>query len=300
MDVNKICGIIVPIVTPFTPDERINQNELRRQVNRQIENGIHGIFCFGTNGEGYALNYDEKKLVLETVIDEVRGRVPVYAGTGCVTTRETLRESRMAQDVGADALSVITPSFAVASQDEIYEHYRTVAAAVDLPVILYNIPARTGNAISSATVARLTDIDNIVGAKDSSGNFQNLLAYLNVTKKRPDFKVLAGNDQLILWNLLAGGAGAIAGCANVFPHTIVRIYECFAAGNVEQARFFQDAIQDFRDTFKYGNPNTIIKAAVALSGYDVGPCRAPFNTIPEEGIAAIRNILVKCRENNID
>ena len=283
------------------PDESVNFDELRRQVNRQIDGGVHAIFCFGTNGEGYILNGEEKKQVLETVIDEVKGRVPVYAGTGCISTKETVAQCKMAADAGADVLSIITPSFAAASQDEIYEHYKTVAKAVDLPIVLYNIPARTGNAIAPATVAKLSKIENIVGAKDSSGNFTNILGYIDAgkAKENGDFAVLSGNDQLIIWNLLAGGTGGIAGCANVYPHTMASIYDLFMEGKIEEAKAMNASIASFRACFKYGNPNTIVKTAVALLGYEVGKCRAPFNQVPEAGIEAIKKVLAENAEKGM-
>ncbi len=287
----QLKGIIVPIITPMKEDETINEQELRNQVNRMIENGIHGIFPFGTNGEGYILNEKEKEQVLSIVIDEVKGRVPVYAGTGCISTRDTIRQSLMGKSLGADVLSVITPSFAAASQNELYEHYKTVAQAVDMPIVLYNIPARTGNALAPATVARLSKIDNIVGAKDSSGNFDNMLQYIELTRDRKDFSILSGNDSLILWNLLAGGTGGIAGCANVYPKNMAAIYDRFTAGDLDGARKAQDAIRSFRNCFKFGNPNTIVKTAVALLGYPVGKCRAPFNQVSAEGVEAIRKVL---------
>ena len=297
----EIKGVIVPIITPMHADESVNVEELRKQVNRQIENGVHAIFCFGTNGEGDILNGVEKKLVLETVIDECNGRVPVYAGTGCISTKETIEQSKMAQAAGADVLSIITPSFAAASQNEIYEHYKTVAAAVDMPVVLYNIPARTGNAIAPATVAKLAQIDNIVGAKDSSGNFVNILSYLDAAKakKNGKFSVLSGNDQLILWNLKAGGTGGIAGCANVYPHTLASIYNCYMAGDWDKAREYQDSIASFRACFKFGNPNTIVKTAVAMLGHDVGKCRAPFNQVPEDGIKELTRVLKENAEKGM-
>lgn len=287
----QLKGIVVPIITPMNEDETINEQELRSQVNRMIENGIHGIFPFGTNGEGYILDEKEKEQVLSIVIDEVKGRVPVYAGTGCISTRDTIRQSLMGKSLGADVLSIITPSFAAASQNELYEHYKTVAAAVDMPIVLYNIPARTGNALAPATVARLSKIDNIVGAKDSSGNFDNMLQYIEQTRDRKDFSILSGNDSLILWNLLAGGTGGIAGCANVYPKNMASIYDRFAAGHLDGARKAQDAIRSFRNCFKFGNPNTIVKTAVALLGYPVGKCRAPFNQVSAEGVEAIKKVL---------
>ena len=285
----EIKGIIPPIITPMNDDESINVAELRAQVNRQIEGGVHAIFCFGTNGEGYILNGKEKELVLRTVIEETNGRVPVYAGTGCISTKETIEQSKMAQSLGADVLSIITPSFAAASQNELYEHYKAVAEAVDMPIVLYNIPARTGNALAPATVAKLAQIDNIVGAKDSSGNFTNILAYIDAgkSKKNGTFSTLSGNDQLIIWNLLAGGTGGIAGCANVYPHVMASIYNLFMEGKIEEAKAANASIASFRACFKYGNPNTIVKTAVAMLGYNVGKCRAPFNQVPEEGIKAL-------------
>ena len=287
----KIKGIIPAIITPMHEDESINEQELRNQVNRQVEAGVHGIFPFGTNGEGYILSESEKRRVLEIVVEAVAGRVPVYAGTGCISTKDTIRQSLMAKEVGADILSIITPSFAQASQDEIYEHYKAVAEAVDLPIVLYNIPARTGNAIAPATVEKLARIENIVGVKDSSGNFDNMLQYIEVTRDIPGFAVLSGNDSLILWNLLAGGAGGVAGCANVYPKTMASIYNYFIAGNLDAARVAQDSIRSFRGCFRFGNPNTIVKTAVGLLGYPVGKCRAPFNQVPAQGIDALDKVL---------
>lgn len=287
----EIKGIIPPIITPMNEDESVNEQELRNQVNRQIEAGVHGLFPFGTNGEGYILSEAEKEKVLSIVIEETRGRVPVYAGTGCIGTKDTIRQSHMAKSLGADILSVITPSFAAASQNELYEHYKTVAEAVKMPIVLYNIPARTGNALAPATVAKLAKIDYIVGAKDSSGNFDNMLQYIEQTREVEGFAILSGNDSLILWNLLAGGAGGIAGCANVYPANMASIYDKFVAGDIEGARKAQDAIRSFRNCFRYGNPNTIVKTAVGLLGYPVGKCRAPFHQVPEEGIKAIKKVL---------
>ena len=295
---NTVRGIIPPIITPMHEDETVNYTELKNQIGRQIAGGVHGIFCFGTNGEGYILSMEEKEHVLETAIEAVNGRVPVYAGTGCVSTRETICFSQRAKAMGADILSIITPYFAAISQEELYEHYRAIAEAVDLPIIIYNIPARTGVNVAPDTIARLARIDNIVGAKDSSGNFDNMLQYIERTRGQ-GFHVLSGNDSLILWNLLAGGAGGIAGCANVYPETMVSIYERFVAGDLQGAREAQDSIRSFRDLFKYGNPNTVVKGAVALLGYPVGNCRSPFNKLSPKAIEALRAVLVENAKNGM-
>lgn len=296
---SMIKGIIAPIITPMFDDESINEKELRNQVNRLIDAGIHGLFPFGTNGEAYILNEQEKERILTIVIEETRERVPVYAGAGCIGTKDTIRMSLKAKELGADVLSLITPSFAQASQLELYTHYKIIAEEVNMPIVLYNIPARTGNSLMPDTVAKLADIDNIVGAKDSSGNFENMLQYIELTREK-QFSVLSGNDSLILWNLLAGGTGGIAGCANVFPHNMVNIYNSFASGQQEKAKEYQENIRSFRKCFKYGNPNTIIKVAVSLLGHPVGKCRSPFNQISEEGLDEIRKILAANKKLDID
>ena len=294
----EIKGIIPPILTPMDEEENVNDKELRNQVNRLIGAGVHGIFAFGTNGEGYALSESEKESILEVVIEETAGRVPVYAGSGCITTKDTIRMSQKAKSLGADVLSVITPWFAAASQNDLLEHYKEVAKAVDIPIVLYNIPARCGNALLPATVAKLAEIDNIVGAKDSSGSFDNMLQYIELTREK-DFAILSGNDSLIYWNLLAGGAGGIAGCANVFPKNMAGIYDAFISGDLKQAKTLQDNIRPFRNCFRFGNPNTIVKATVALLGYPVGRCRRPFDQISQEGQAALSQVLEEYRQKGI-
>ena len=295
MKTSEIKGIIPPILTPMNDDfeQTVNHTELRNQVERLLKGGVHGLFPVGTNGEAYILSMAEKEAVLETVIDQVRGRVPVYAGTGCISTAETVRMSKIAQKLGADALSVITPSFAAASQKELYDHYVTVARAVDLPIILYNIPPRTGNKLLPETVQKLCrDVDNIVGAKDSSGDIENLKAYIRLTRDLgKDVAILAGNDGAILTCLKEGGSGGIAGRANIWPNALASIYDRFVAGDLDGAQQAQDAIAALQTVFRFGNPNTIIKKAVALLGYPVGDCRAPFNYVPDEGVEALRQVL---------
>jgi len=295
--VKDIHGIITPVLTPMNADESVNFDELGHQVEKQIEAG-NGIFCFGTNGEGYILSEDEKIEIVRCTVAAAAGRTPVYAGTGCISTMDTIRQSRKAAEAGADILSVITPSFAVASQKELYDHYAAVAAAVDLPIVLYNIPARTGNRLLPETVAKLArDCENIVGAKDSSGDWDNLLAYIEQTRDLGrDFAVLSGNDSLILRGLCAGAAGAIAGCANVYPHVMASIYSCWKAGDMENAQRAQDSIASFRGVFRFGNPNTVVKKAAAMLGDPVGDCRRPFNYLCDEGVEALQKVLEENRQ----
>lgn len=285
MKTSDIKGIIPPVITPMNndPEQTVNHEALRQQVERLLAGGVHGIFPMGTNGEAYALSFQEKEEILATVIDQVKGRVPVYAGTGCITTAETIRLSRRAEEMGADALSIITPSFALASQKELYDHYVAVAKQVNIPIILYNIPPRTGNKLLPETVQALCrDVDVIVGAKDSSGDIENLKAYIRLTRELDkDVAILAGNDGAILTCLKEGGAGGIAGRANIWPATVAKIYDCFKAGDLEGAQAAQDAIAILQQTFKYGNPNTIIKTAVALQATTSASAAPPSTTSPK-------------------
>ena len=279
-------GIIAPIVTPMYEDETINEQELRNQVNRLINQGIHGIFALGTNGESYVLTHTEKLEVLHIVVEEAAHRIPIYAGTGCISTKHTIELSREAEKIGVDALSVVTPYYVGVSQDDIYRHYGSLAEAVDLPIVLYNIPARTGNHIAYKTLARLASYDNIVGLKDSSGNFDTVLRFIENTDRR--LSILAGNDSLILWTLLAGGRGAIAGWANVYPKLILDIYKLWQAGDIAGANEKQASIRPLRDIMQLGNPNSVVKRAMSLLGHPVGPVREPVSGKTSEIDAALR------------
>lgn len=276
----RVNGIISAMLTPLNDDESINEAELRNQVNRQIKAGVAAVFCLGTNGEFYAFDKEEKKKIIDIVVDEADNRVPVLAGTGCITTSETIELTDYAKDAGVSAVSVISPYFAGISQEGLYQHFSTVADECRMPVIMYNIPARTGVNIHYETVKGLADNPYIVGIKDSSGNFDNTLRYIEETPS--DFIVLCGNDSLILWTLMAGGNGGISGVTNIFPEHMVSIYKKFAEGDFEGAKKAQDQIRCIRDCFTGYNPNSVVKRAAALLGYPVGPARSPFDIDDEK------------------
>lgn len=299
----ELKGIIPPIVTPMNDDaeQSVNLEVLRQQVERQLAGGVHGLFPCGTNGEAFILSTKEKEAVIETVIDQVKGRVPVYAGTGCISTADTIYMSKRAEEMGADVLSIITPSFALASQKELYDHYVAVAKHVNIPIVLYNIPARTGNKLLPETVRALCkDVDVIMGAKDSSGDIENLKAYIRVTQDL-DKKVaiLAGNDGSILTCLKEGGAGGIAGRANLYPKTLASIYDKFVAGDIEGAEAAQASITGIQRAMKLGNPNTVIKLATAMLGNPVGEPRRPFNYLCDEGIKVLKEVLAEDKANGL-
>lgn len=269
-------GLITPVVTALTEEETFDAGMYREFIQHLIEAGVDGIFPMGTNGEFYAFDSEEKLAVIKTAVEATGGRVPVYAGTGCVTTKETVEFTKRVEALGVDCLSVISPYFVAVTQDDLWEHFSAVAASTKLPMLLYNIPARTGNNIAFTTVKKLMEShENIIGIKDSSGSFDNTLKYIENTKH--GIHVLAGNDSLILWTLMAGGTGAISGCSNVFPELMVSIYQYWKEGNIEKANEAQKKIRPFRNIMQMGNPNSVVKLAVNMRGWKVGPARRPSN-----------------------
>jgi len=255
-----------------------------------LDAGVHGIFCLGTNGEFYALSESEKSRVVETVVDEVNGQVPVYAGSGEIATRTVIRLTKRFKKLGADAVSIVTPYFIHPSQHELYHHYARIAVETEFPIILYNIPMRTNVRLEPETVAALAaGFGNIIGIKDSSGDLKLTQAYIEQTPDR--FAVMGGNDGLILDTLLLGGTGAIAATANVIPEILVNIYRAFQEGDLEHARMWQERVGPLRKDFSLGTAPGVIKVQANQCGYPVGPSRTPIMYDDPEVVAAIaRNL----------
>jgi len=282
-------GIIPAMVTAFDEKGKVNEVVLRKLVDYLIEAGVHGLFPVGSQGEFYALGKEEKKKVIEIVLDQAKGKVPVYAGTGAITTKETTILTKMAEDIGVDAASVITPFFISPTQDELYEHYLSIAKSTHLPVLLYNNPGRTRVSLSVNLVARLSKIDNIVGIKDSSGDLTLTSEYIRRTDD--GFSVLAGRDTLIYGTLLYGGKGAIAATANVAPKLVVEIYESYIKGDIKQAKEAQDNLAPLRLAFGLGSFPVVIKDALELIGIKVGQARGPVKSLSKAKQGKLKNIL---------
>lgn len=297
MEMLEVKGIIPAMVTPLNQDESINEKVLREMVNRYIESGVHGLFCLGTNGEFFNLSFEEKLTVAQIVVDETRGRVPVYAGAGCAGTGETRRLAQRLEQAGVDALSVITPYFLTYTQPELQYHFEAVAGETSLPIVLYTIPARTGNTLSVQTVAKLAEQQNIVGIKDSSGSFDNILQLIDRTPK--SFSVLAGTDSLILSTLMAGGTGAIAATANIFPSAVVSIYEHWQAGQYEQAEQAQRVLRDLRAAFSLGTLPSVLKAVLEEIGLSAGPARRPVAPLTPQALAEVQRMVAGYTEKGL-
>lgn len=287
----EIKGIIPAMVTPMDKQGRINESALRRLTNYLIEGGVHGLFPVGSQGEFYALTPEEKKRVIEIVVDETRGRVPVYAGTGAITTQETIALTKMAESAGAQAVSVLTPFFINPSEQELLEHYTAVAKSTNLPVLLYNNPGRTGCRISASLVEKAAKVDNIVGIKDSSGDMTLTAEFIRRTPK--GFAVLAGRDTLIYGTLCYGGKGSITATANVAPRLVSEIYDAFVAGDLKRSLEAQFKLAPLRLAFDLGTFPVVIKEALNMMGIDAGIARAPVGTMGDEKKKELRRVLVE-------
>ena len=284
-------GIIPPVVTPFTPEGKVDEKAYRKMISHLIEEGVHGIFPLGTTGEFYAFDKSEVKRIFEVAKDEVAGRVPIYAGCSHITTRGVIELTHIAEEVGYDAVSVLTPMFVSQTQDELYDFYKTVAANTKLPVIMYNNKPKTNVTITPATVARLAEIDNIIGVKDSTGDFTNTAEYIRLTRGAENFSVLVGRDTLILAGLLYGAAGSIASCANVAPRLVSNIYEKFKAGDLAGALEDQFTLNPLRIACGMGTFPEVIKEALELEGYPVGKCLAPIGPLTPEERSKLADVL---------
>jgi 4-hydroxy-tetrahydrodipicolinate synthase len=285
----KPYGIIPAMATPFTDTEDLDEAALRREVRFLLAGGVHGLFANGSQGEAYALTPAERQRVLEVVLDEAAGKVPVYAGTGAVSTRETIVLTEMAERIGVAAVSIVTPFFIHPTPDELYEHYAAVAKSTRLPIILYPNPGRTHVHLPADTAARLARIDNIVGVKDSSGNLMQTMEYIRHCG--PDFCVLMGQDSLIFAALMCGAAGAIAATADVAPELTVEIYEGFKRGDLDAARLAQFRLAPLRAAFDLGTFPGVVKEAMAMLGLCSPRARGPVQPLSDAKRSHLRKVL---------
>ena len=272
----EIRGIIPAVITPFTPDERVDEGAFRKVLSTMIDHGVHGLFPVGTGGEFSALTTEEKKRLMAVAVEEAAGRVFVMPNVGAITTAESVDLARHAEAVRCDAVSAVTPFFLKPSQDELFEHYRAICAAVKIPVLAYNIPERTGGvALTTATVTRLArEVSNFAGIKDSTGDLSGAAELVQACP--PGFRVFMGRDTLIFGALLYGCVGAVAATANVAPALAVGIHTAVESGDLGKARALQARLAPVRRLFGVGShPAGLKEAMVQLGMISCGRCRRP-------------------------
>lgn len=291
MQPGKVKGIIPPIVTPVDKHENVDPGGLHRVIDHMLEGGVHGIFVLGSNGEFYAFDRENQKRAVEVTAEHVNGRVPVYAGTGSITTRECVRFAKMAGQAGADAITVLAPMYINPSDQELFDHFKEIADSTPLPVILYNNPARTTNHLSASLVKKLAGIENIAGIKTSTLDFSQSIRYLEATRDVPSFSLLSGSDYYIYATLVHGGSGAVAGTANAAPRLVVDIYDRFAAGDHAGALEAQRRLIPLRDAFSYGTFPVVMKECLNLMGISIGGAVKPVGPSAGAQLEALKKIL---------
>lgn len=256
------CG--TALVTPYAGDGSVDEAAVRRLVRRQIEAGIHFLVPCGTTGESPTLTLEERVRIVELVVDEAAGRVPVLAGAGGYDTQEVIHAGRRMQQAGASGLLSVTPYYNKPTPEGLYQHYRAIAAAVPLPIIVYNVPGRTGVNVDPATLLRLSTIPGIAGVKEASGNMGQICEIVRAVPA--GFVVLSGDDSLTLPVMSVGGHGIISVASNAMPAEMARMVELAGLGDFAAARRLHDTLMPFM-TVNFVEANPIpIKAAMAMMG----------------------------------
>ena len=269
----KLQGVIPPTLTIFRKDGELDLELTCAHLRFVIERGVHGVFILGTNGEMPLLTFEERLRIIDAAVEEVAGQVPLIVGVGCPGTKETVTLARHAQRAGADAIAVITPYFYPVPAKGIVQHYHSVAEAVDLPILVYHNPQFAGYRFSLETLQQLSEISNVQGIKDSSGDISWIS---RVRRAFPDWVILHGIDALIYPCLVLGIDGSVSGVANAFPEEVVALYEAFHRGNHEQARVLQRRVAVLEEITYDGPFLAGIKAALAWRGFPAGHPRSPL------------------------
>lgn len=279
-------GCLVALVTPFK-DGEVDCAKLRELVDWHLEQGTDGLVPCGTTGESPTLSFEEHEKVIATVIKQAEGRVPVVAGTGSNNTTEALRLTRFAKDAGADGALMITPYYNKPTQEGMYRHFRTVAAEVDIPIVLYNVPSRTGINLDPETVARLAELPNVVAVKEASGSLDQASTIASLC----DITILSGDDSLTLPLLSVGGKGVISVVANIVPRDMKAMIEAFQGGHAQRARRLHLKLFPLcRAMFLETNPIPV-NTAMKMLGMTSGEVRLPLCEMSEANQSKLRQVL---------
>lgn len=283
----KGCG--TAIITPFTKDG-IDFDEFRKLIEFQIKEGADSIVVCGTTGESSTMTLDEKKLAIKFAIDTAKKRVPIIAGTGGNCTKSVIELSQYAESVGADALLIVTPYYNKTTQSGLVAHYKAIAAVTSLPIILYNVPSRTGLNISPATCFELSKIENIVAIKEASGNISQVAEIASLCKD--NLHIYSGNDDQILPILSLGGLGVISVLSNIIPKDVHKMTNYFFLGEVDKAIELQLKTLELTSAlFCEVNPIPI-KAACNMIGFNCGTPRLPLIEMSSYGKERLKNAMI--------
>lgn len=281
-------GSGVALITPFDENGDVNYSRLREILEFHVINHTDAIIVTGTTGEGSTLSDEEKISVIEFTVDIINSRIPVIAGTGSNDTRHAVEFSKRVEKLGVDGLLVVTPYYNKGNENGIYEHYKAIAEGVKIPVILYNVPSRTGVNLSIPLLKRLAQIENITALKEASGNISYVA---EVAREVPELDIYSGNDDMVVPVLSLGGKGVISVSANIIPDISHDMTVSFLKGDVKKARELQLKYNDLVNALFLETNPVPVKEAMNFLGYEVGNCRLPLGAMNESNRARLTDIL---------
>lgn len=281
-------GSGVALITPFDENGDVNYSRLREILEFHVINHTDAIIVTGTTGEGSTLSDEEKISVIEFTVDIINSRIPVIAGTGSNDTRHAVEFSKRVEKLGVDGLLVVTPYYNKGNENGIYEHYKAIAEGVKIPVILYNVPSRTGVNLSIPLLKRLAQIENITALKEASGNISYVA---EVAREIPELDIYSGNDDMVVPVLSLGGKGVISVSANIIPDISHDMTVSFLKGDVKKARELQLKYNDLVNALFLETNPVPVKEAMNFLGYEVGNCRLPLGAMNESNRAKLTDIL---------
>jgi len=281
-------GAITALVTPFK-DDRIDEEAYRALIERQIREGIHGLVPCGTTGESPTLSHAEHKRVVSICIDQVKKRVPVVAGAGSNSTAESLELTKHVQDAGADYALIITPYYNKPTQEGLYQHYKTIASQTRIPIVVYNVPGRTSLNLLPETMARLSELPNIVGLKDATGDLKQGAKTLELCGDK--ITVLSGDDFTVLPLLAIGGQGVISVVSNVAPADMAGMCNAFFQGSLSAARKLHFKMWPLMEAMFYETNPAPVKTALKMMGKISGEVRQPLCPLSQANETRLRQVM---------
>lgn len=292
-------GTYVAMVTPFTSDNKIDEEGFRSNINYLIEQGVNGLLGAGTTGESATLTHEEHKSIIDILIDEVDGRVETLAGAGSNSTKEAIDLVNYSEDAGADAALVITPYYNKPQQHGLIAHYQTINDASDIPIIAYTVPSRTGVDLEAETIVELAKMDNVDAVKEASGDLDKISRTFRLLAKEgldDTFSIISGEDGLTLPIMALGGTGVISASANVDARRMVLMVDSMLNEDYDTARdYHYQMVELIKTLFIESNP-VPVKTAMEMMGLPTGPLRQPLAPMKEENKKILRNVL---KESNL-
>jgi 4-hydroxy-tetrahydrodipicolinate synthase len=292
----KISGAFSVLITPFNSSKEIDEDGFRSNIRFQIENGVDGIVILGTTSESPTLSASEKARLLKIAREETLGKTHLMVGTGTYSTQETIENTRKAKEAGADSVLVVLPYYNKPTQEGLYQHFSTLAEAIDIPQVVYNVQSRTGINLQTSTLKRLVAFSNIVGVKDASGNIMQMMEVITqILPLRPDFSVMSGDDALTYPLMTLGGHGIYSVLSNLYPKEVKDLCDLALKKDFDSAlKLHYEFLDLVNHLFIETNPIPV-KTAMRLMGRPAGPCRLPLCEMSNENLNKLEKQLFLSR-----